>query len=448
MNINRHLCPKCNKLIVVTSKSTLTVHGPRHSRCSGSGSNILKSNADASLFTNNTSTPVGKIGKVAIPTRIKRGKVRHLSISLADTIEAVCKNQSSTDKWENLLSWAASHLATPMLSNTSPSGPRNNTLSKWTLSKALPKKVEAGDLRGAIRLVEDGGPILNATEDLANAMRQKHPARLTTDLTANEQQTAAPIVASREDVLLAIKSFSWASAGGPDGLRPSHLKQLTGKEALDGAELLLSSLLNFTNLCLAGHVPRLIQPKFFGCRLLAFQKPDGGSRPIAIGNTLRRLIAKIACKSVCASAVEALAQIQLGVGVRGGAEVAVHAARSFLSTMSTSEGLAKLDFSNAFNCVSQDAVLKSVAELVPSLLPFVICSYSQPAILQFGDWTLNSCEGVQQGDPLGPMVFSLAIKHISHRCASSLRVWYLDDCSLAGKACQVAEDVKRIALLS
>ena len=233
-------------------------------------------------------------------------------------------------------------------------------------------------MRGAIRLVEDGGPIMDATEELANVMRQKHPERLTTEITAEAEQTAAAIIASRKQVIDAIRSFSWASAGGPDGLRPSHLKQMTGREASDGTEKLLDSLLNFTNLCLSGHVPSQIQPEFFGCRLLAFGKPDGGVRPIAIGNTLRRMIAKIACSSVYVLAADILAPVQLGVGVRGGAEVAVQAARSFLSSMSASEGLVKLDFSNAFNCVSRDAVIKAVAELIPSLTPFVICSYSNP----------------------------------------------------------------------
>ena len=115
--------------------------------------------------------------------------------------------------------------------------------------------------------------------------------------------------------------------------------------------------------------------------------------------------------------------------------------------MSASEGFVKLDFSNAFNCVSRDAVIHPVAELVPPLTPYVICSYSQPAILQFGSWTLNSCDGVQQKDPLGLMLFAHAIKHISHSCTSPLRIWYLDDCFLAGKVFQVGKDVKQIIQL-
>ena len=42
------------------------------------------------------------------------------------------------------------------------------------------------------------------------------------------------------------------------------------------------------------------------------------------------------------------------------------------------------------------------------------------------------------------MLFSLAIKHISHSCISPLGIWYLDDRTLAGNAVQVASDVKRI----
>ncbi len=53
-------------------------------------------------------------------------------------------------------------------------------------------------------------------------------------------------------------------------------------------------------------------------------------RSIAEGCTLRRLVAKIASRKVSREMSELLAHRQLGFGVRGGAEAAVHAARRFL----------------------------------------------------------------------------------------------------------------------
>jgi len=51
-----------------------------------------------------------------------------------------------------------------------------------------------------------------------------------------------------------------------------------------------------------------------------------------------------------------LAPIQLGVGVAGGVEAAVHAARRFVAGMNDDEALVKLDFSNAFNSIRRDTI--------------------------------------------------------------------------------------------
>ena len=55
-----------------------------------------------------------------------------------------------------------------------------------------------------------------------------------------------------------------------------------------------------------------------------------------------------------------------------------------------------------------------------------------------------SREGVQQGDPLGPFLFSLAIAELVNKCQSSLNIWYLDDASLAGDPDKVLQDLMNI----
>ena len=94
------------------------------------------------------------------------------------------------------------------------------------------------------------------------------------------------------------------------------------------------------------------------------------------------------------------------MGVRGGAEAVAHAARRYLAEMGPDQVLVKLDFINAFNSVRRDAVLEAVALHVPELLAFTKSAYGAPSILQFGDEQVLSEEGVQQGDPLGPLFFS------------------------------------------
>ena len=81
------------------------------------------------------------------------------------------------------------------------------------------------------------------------------------------------------------------------------------------------------NLLLAGSIDKEVSAIVFGGRLIALGKKDGGVRPITVGYTLRRLAAKCANNHVIERRSKALQPQQLGVGVAGGAEAAVHAVR-------------------------------------------------------------------------------------------------------------------------
>jgi hypothetical protein len=47
-----------------------------------------------------------------------------------------------------------------------------------------------------------------------------------------------------------------------------------------------------------------------------------------------------------------------------------------------------------------------------------------------GNHIVESAEGVQQGDPLGPLLFTLAIHHLLSHLKADLKVFYMDDDSL------------------
>ena len=95
----------------------------------------------------------------------------------------------------------------------------------------------------------------------------------------------------------AIRSFPCGSAGGPDGLTPQHLKDMTGTSAGEEGSVLLSALASFVHFVLRGEVLTKVCPLFFGANLVAFRKNGGKVRPIAVGCTLRRLVAT--CKYAC-----------------------------------------------------------------------------------------------------------------------------------------------------
>ncbi|KAK9080544.1 hypothetical protein SSX86_000302 [Deinandra increscens subsp. villosa] len=139
-----------------------------------------------------------------------------------------------------------------------------------------------------------------------------------------------------------------------------------------------------------------------------------------------------------------LSDFQFGVGVPCGAEAVLHSANRFLHEFHTDGSLAMLtvDFSNAFNLVDRTALLREVRTQCPSISPWVDFLYGQPSRLYVGDGHIWSTTGVQQGDPLGPLLFALVLHPLVHRirdsCQLPFHAWYLDDGTIIGDAMEVA----------
>jgi hypothetical protein len=312
------------------------------------------------------------------------------------------------------------------------------------LAAAINSKLEAGNFRAAIRLICSGDTPAKADQETLKTLQQKHPGpatdrRMPCDPRGNPR--FEPLQISSDDIQRALRSFPLGSSGGPDGLTPQHIADL-----LTGAtdDSLHRGLVDLVNLMLAGTFDSEVNAILFGGRLIALSKKDGGVRPISVGYTLRRLAAKCANNHVIKWRSEALQPQQLGVGVSGGAEAAVHAARRLVQNLPEDHVIVKLDFSNAFNCIRRDVILDAVAAKLPEVYRLVHAAYSCEPILTFGEHQLLSREGAQQGDPLGSLEFCEAIHPLLTGLQSTVRIGFMDDITLAGGVRTVEKDVETI----
>ena len=310
------------------------------------------------------------------------------------------------------------------------------------MNKRVEAKISDGDIRGATKLLLSSDSLASQDNDTFSLLQEKHPtpARVL-NMPDKPDNTIKHLSSSEDDVLKSISSFYNGSSGGIDGIRPQHLKDLISLTNGEAGSKLLTSITSLTNLMLSGKVLSSICKIIYGARLCALTKKDGGIRPIAIGSTFRRIVAKIACNGVREEIGSYLRPKQVGFNTKGGCEAAVHACRSFVRRNKKSKKIIlKIDFKNAFNCVERDILLNTIKEKAPSIYAFMWQCYSSPSSLFFGNETISSEVGAQQGDPCGPMAFSLCIQPIIEMLASELNIWYLDDGTLGGDSETVLND--------
>ena len=260
------------------------------------------------------------------------------------------------------------------------------------LSSIVSSKIEDGNIKAALRILCSEDKPADFTDEAFASMQEKHPARFSDMSSIPDPRSFSSISVSENEVLKAVRSFPAGSSGGPDGLRPQHVVDLLACKT--NRPVLLTALTKFVNLVLGGGCPLSVSSTFFGARLIAIDKKAGVFRPIAVGYTLRRLVAKCANNYAQVKLFDYLSPIQLGVGVSGGCEAAIHATRRFISNLSIDSAVVKLHFSNAFNTLRRDAMLNSGSENLPEVYQFCHSAYSCQSVLKFGNESDLSCEGV------------------------------------------------------
>ena len=173
--------------------------------------------------------------------------------------------------------------------------------------------IQEGALRRACAaLLQDA--LVSPSGEVVSSLRALHPSPRA-DERANlghfrrVSPRAAPI-ADIDQVRKAVHSFPSTSGAGRSGLRPSHLRDAMPPASSD---LLLRLITEVVNLLLQGEVPETVRPFVCGASIMALRKPNGTLRPIAVGETLRRVTSKVAVELISERARTILEPLQLGV---------------------------------------------------------------------------------------------------------------------------------------
>ncbi|GJY65899.1 putative reverse transcriptase domain-containing protein [Tanacetum coccineum] len=280
------------------------------------------------------------------------------------------------------------------------------------------RKLGDGHFTAAIKVLTSSG-VAPSTPDTMHELEAKHP--YAPPLTLSSSPLGVDALSVNKDLVLnRIRGFSKGTSCGRDGLRAQHLMDILGGAASAVADDLLGSITGV---------------------------PGGGIRPIVVGTVWRRLVSKVASSSIGNSMNTYLQDFQFGVGVPGGCEAVLHSVNRLIESKGNEVGLSMLlvDFKNAFNLVDMSVLLEETRVRCPSIAPWVEFCYARPARLYYDDSVLWSCQGVQQGDPLGPLLFALAlhplVQTINQSCELTLQAWYLDDGTIVGDTLMVSKEL-------
>ncbi|ORY26748.1 hypothetical protein BCR33DRAFT_725977 [Rhizoclosmatium globosum] len=168
----------------------------------------------------------------------------------------------------------------------------------------------------------------------------------------------------------------------------SHFRTAPGRDAGGVGPRLLDALTTVS--------PPSIAPYIASAGLTPLKKPDNDVRPIAVGMILRRLVSKLGMARYLQSIH------QYGVAISGGVEAVLHAFNRIV----------------AERAELLESMFAQVREMCPVLLNW--------SWLFVGDKSFGSCTGVQQGDPLGPLLFCLVLAVLQKSVYNQCQVMHTD----------------------
>jgi hypothetical protein len=127
---------------------------------------------------------------------------------------------------------------------------------------------------------------------------------------------------------------------------------------------------------------------------------------------------------------------QCGIATPGACETVAMGLQNWVEAHQADPNWAilQVDERNAFNAIYREPIFEELDQNAPELVPWVSTCYAEHSHLFAQGHRLSSRCGVQQGDPLGPLLFAVAWHRVVRKLPAdlALNVWYLDDGHLVG----------------
>jgi hypothetical protein len=294
------------------------------------------------------------------------------------------------------------------------------------LSAAADRARKQGLSRVARQLMEEEVQFAPRDQSTLDKLAAKHPAGDDADA-LRQAQTAGYVAAQAAEpnpqhnevfqsskLRKSIMAADKGSVAGLSGLSYEHLQTCMRQADGDSRKRLLDHL-GWLGKQLFDH-PQTLPPAFRSTYTAARLSGIGVKvRPIACGDTLRRLFTGMWCRHHKPRIAAMLAPLgQYGCCVTGGTDIVSTTAQ----LLCDSGGLVlTVDGTNAFNSLSRAAILTAVAERLPGLYSYVVMLYGADSIpdLVFAlagqkqAAVIQSLQGIQQGDPLGPLLWAITL---------------------------------------
>jgi len=310
----------------------------------------------------------------------------------------------------------------------------------------------AGHLRRATQVIERP-PLPPLTRDRIAHLISLHPRRqINMRPPADLADCVTPVVDAAA-LLKFIRDCDDGSAAGPSNLTAAHLVAIASdKDCLTGLCAIVQDVIN-------GDLEPEAADTITAAISIATDKGHGQVRPLAIPEIFYKLAGLVCLESIRDSVPFLFPRIQLGCGIKGGPEIAIHRTQLALETGGPGTVVLRLDFRNAFN-ERQRHVLAQALFTAPStsrLWKFFFMAYggegTYMGVYQRGRLILHflNSQGVKQGCPIASFLYALSVQHLYERCVCDTpdveAYAVADDLTLIGPALSVLRALNTLVTL-